>query len=292
MRTNPILIVALFVLVVPFLYAQNAKTRHAVYSGEQALRVSVEGGYGTVHIRRTTGDKVYVFTEKGDADAPLNASVKYKTASGKGYLKIELNTREDEDEDFIESLACLVKGHASGNYYLDLTDRIPIDLAFELGAGEARLDLTGLKITGMNLETGASDMHVITREQNTVPMRTATISAGVGNVKAEGLGFLNFEHLTFEGGLGSCHLDLSGEMRNDASVSAEIGMGSLIIVLPKDLGVRMKSNDSFLSRTNYHRFIRMNDDTYETPAYLGATRRISMNINSGIGSVSVKWKRC
>jgi hypothetical protein len=271
--------------------AQTPQTRDASFSHESMLRVTVEGGYGTVIIKRTGGEKVYVFTQRDCVDEPINATVDYQVRSGRGYLNIELNERDEEKSGFFESLSGFVHGGSSHEWCLELTDRIPVELSLELGAGNAKLDLTGLRLSGLKLELGASDMNVVAREKNPVLMRSASISAGVGNIKSEGLGNLNFERLSFEGGLGSYHLDMTGAIRNDACVSAEIGLGSLVVVFPNNIGVRLKSEDNFFSSTHYQRFVRLDDDTYETPAYDRAERRISMSIDSGIGSVSVNWKK-
>ena len=266
----------------------NGSTR--VRTDEQSLRVVVDGGYGTIHIRPAAGDNVYEFSEKMNDDETTRASVSYVVKDQQARLTISLNEHEDEDRTIMESLGCIVKGKRTSEWNLGLSDRIPIDLSVELGAGEAVLDLSGLRITRMKLETGASSMRVVVTKKNPVTMRIASISAGVGSIKTEGLGNLNFERMKFEGGLGSYQLDLSGDIRHEASVSAELGMGSLVIVLPKGIGVRMHSGDSFLSSTNYRRFIRLDDDRYETPSYSTAGKKISMKIDSGIGSVSVKWK--
>jgi hypothetical protein len=290
MNINPMLIIGALLLRFAALSAQDGSSRSGVYAGEQALRVFVEGHYGTVRIKRATNEKLYLIKEKASENSTVKTKVTYQVNAGRGYLKIELNGHEDQEHDFFQSIGALFHGRPSGDYTLELTDRIPIDLTVELGAGDAKLDLTGLKVEKLKIETGASNVKVSVRERNLVHMKDVSISTGVGNISSEGLGYLNFDRLDFDGGLGSCLLDLTGDIRDHASVSAEMGMGSLVIVLPKEVGVRMKSDESFLSSTEYHRFKHLDDETYETPDYLKAARKMTMKINSGIGSVSIKWQ--
>ena len=48
-------------------------------------------------------------------------------------------------------------GDRSGDMHLDLARAVPIDLDMELGAVEADLDLSGLRVGELHVESGASD---------------------------------------------------------------------------------------------------------------------------------------
>lgn len=73
--------------------------------------------------------------------------------NGKAFLKINTPT------DFIFPGAW-VAGHQGFNWNVKLTNEIPLHLRIHSGACEARLDLTDLKVTELNIETGASSTDV------------------------------------------------------------------------------------------------------------------------------------
>lgn len=64
---------------------------------------------------------------------------------------------------------------------LRLTDEIPLSLEFEVGAGEYNLDLSGLRVTELELETGASATSLVLPAQ--AGYTEAEISCGAASVK-------------------------------------------------------------------------------------------------------------
>lgn len=74
-------------------------------------------------------------------------------SNGKAFLKI--NT----PADFIFPGAWAA-GQQGFNWNVNLTNEIPLQLRIHSGACEARLDLTNLKVTELNIETGASSTDI------------------------------------------------------------------------------------------------------------------------------------
>ena len=270
--------------------SQTRSDREASRTTERQLRVEIAGGYGRIFIRRAQNDKVFTIYSKNENQSDDKLLVQYRIKDSRGNLKIELNA-DDDDERNVDALACLVRGKKTAKWELELSDRIPINLDFELGAGEANLDLTDLRMQSVKVEAGASRLRITCATPNPEQLHTLSISAGVGSVQSEHLGNLNFEALEFEGGLGSYVLDLTGALRNDATVSTDLGMGSLVIVLPEGIGVRAMNSDSWFTSAHFQDFIRKSDDEYLSKDYLTARRKMNMDLNTGVGSVTVKWKK-
>lgn len=277
-----------FVIAFPLLQAQEQVLRTASLTTEHALQVNVEGGFGTLHVLRGPGDAVYAVKSIGEEQDHQRVTVSYSVKDRTGVLHVELNTGADEDG--LSDLLHLFKGSSGGRWQLELTDQIPIDYRMEFGGGHADLDFSGLRISNIRLEAGASSLNIRMKTPNPERLKLVSISAGLGSIHSESLGNLNFERLRFEGGLGSYSLDLSGAIRDGAKIYAEVGLGSLDILIPQSLGVRATCDDSWLSSARFHRFERADDESYQTPNYSSASRRVSMSLESGIGSVSVRWK--
>jgi hypothetical protein len=278
-----------FLFVSSPLRAQEQVLRTASLTSERQLQVNVEGGFGTLQLRRGPADAVYAIKSIGEEEKNQHVSVSYNVKDHIGVLHIELNTNADEDG--LSDLIHLFKGNNGGQWRLELTDQIPIDYRMEFGAGDADLDFSGLKISNLQLETGASSLSIRMKSPNPERVKLVIISAGLGSIHSESLGNLNFEKFRFEGGLGSYTLDLGGAMRDGARISAEVGLGSLDILIPESIGVRASCDESWLSSARFPRFERIDNERYQTPNYSSASRRISMSLESGIGSVSVRWKK-
>ncbi len=271
--------------------AQEKLIRQAALTGETAMIVRIEGGMGSLHVRRGASNTAFSLVQLSGESDDARPSVRYNIKDDKGVLTVELNVNENEDGDGLAELLHLFKGKHGGTWRLELTDRVPIDFRMEFGAGEAALDLTGLVLAGLRLETGASSLRIRSAEPNTARIGTVSITAGLGSIESESLGNLNFDRMRFEGGLGSYELDLSGALRDGAQIRAEVGLGSLDILVPAQVGILAYCEDNFLSSSDLHRFVRLEDDVYASPNYKQSSRKVKMNLESGLGSVSVRVKK-
>jgi hypothetical protein len=269
---------------------QETRVYERAIGGEQHLKIDIDGAYSTLRLKSGSSEKLYLLKVQDGEESGGSARISYTIRDGNGILKVQLDSDEDDEGDGLESLRHVFGGHASRVYVLELTDKIPMDFSMELDAGEADLDLTGLRLASMKLETGASELKIRVQRKNPITLHSASISAGVGSIRAQSLGNLNFERMSVDCGVGSSRLDLTGDLRSESRLSADLGMGSLVIYLPAGLGVRLVSDDSFLSATQYQRFVRIDDDRYETQAFESATKKMNIRIDSGIGSVAIKWK--
>lgn len=295
MNTIRYSISALLILSLAALQAQQRGNREANITVEDRMRVEIRGAHGSIVVAKAGAGKAYsVRFERTDEDAVDDAVVSYRIENGTGYLRIVLDGEYDEDDDDIsigiESLGTLFQDNDDRRYRVELSDKVPIDFSFKFGAGEARLDFTDMMLTGLNMEAGASSIRMKMLSENPEIMHLMKISAGMGSIRSERLGNFNFERFDFEGGLGSYKLDFTGALRDGARISTEIGLGSLELCLPEGVGARAYNSDSFLSSCSLQKFNRTNGSRYESVDYRKARKRVVLDLNSGLGSVAVKWR--
>lgn len=276
-------LVTVFSIHLP-LPAQENRTG-SILTTEQSMRVKIIGGYGNVFLRACGNDQAFTIEERGNSNDPtFHAS--YKLRGEAGILVIRL--AKDDD---IDALSCLLSTKKEKTWMIELTDRVPMDLDVSLGAGEADLDLTGLRLRNLKLETGAGTTSIRVDEPNRERIKSVVLSAGVGTCRTQGLGNLQFESLNFDGGIGTYILDCSGALLNESRLNADIGLGSLVIFLPDGIGARAHCDDSWFSSTSLNNFKKKKGSKYETVNYETVGTRLNMDINSGIGSVDVQWKK-
>ena len=111
---------------------------------------------------------------------------------------------------------------------------MPLDLVVQAGAYEGKLELGGLSLRSLTVKDGASHVEVSFLEPNQTEMVLLRYETGASDVKLTGLANANFSTLTFSGGAGNYTLDFSGELRRDATVTVDSGLGNLTLIVPED----------------------------------------------------------
>lgn len=124
---------------------------------------------------------------------------------------------------------------------VSLSSGVPLALKIEAGASRSRIDLSGLKLTGLDLALGASSAEV-------------RLPAGLGHTRVK-----------IEAGAASVHLRIPPEAA--ARIHWEGGLATLDI--------------------DHRRFARSHR-TYETAGYAQAADRLEIDIEAGVGTVTVQ----
>ena len=186
-----------------------------------------------------------------------------------------------------------ISDEAENEWQLTLSTRYPMRLEFELGACEADFDLGGLPITALLVEAGATSGHLDFSKPNPARLSELTIEAGASSLELVNLGNANFEEMHFEGGAASCELDFHGDFSGEALVELEIGLGSLDVVIPRGLAIRVESDESWFSSVDFHgmQLEEVDDDVYESADFVGADNRLIFEVSVGMGSVDFHGKK-
>lgn len=165
------------------------------------LDVEIDLGIGELTVQKGTKDWV-----EGNAVynlKKLKPEVEYKLKRGKGEVVIEHKNRKNFKISKMKN-----------SWDIKLTDEIPINLSVETGASSAKLDLQGLKIEDLDIETGVGDL--------TVDLR--------GNWKK------SFE-TNIETGVGETTVMLPSEVGVKITVDKGIGSTNLVGFISKGSGI-------------------------------------------------------
>lgn len=135
----------------------------------------------------------------------------------------------------------------SGKLQLELSRLTPIDLSLDLGAVEADLDLTGLKLSRLNVESGASDGRLRFDSLNATPMSVLQVSLGAASFRGERLANANTRDIRVDAGVGGVELDLGGQWTHDIDLRVEVTLGIVTIHVPSDVGVRVSLDKTLAS---------------------------------------------
>ena len=179
----------------------------------------------------------------------------------------------------------LRRGDRGGELDVELSTRVPMRLHLEFGAVQADLDLGGLQLQRLELSTGASDTRIQVSEPNPIPMEWARFQVGAAAFSARDLGRLNARELEVEAGVGDVRIDLGGLERDETRVRAKMGLGSLEIRVPRGVGIRL-DRSTFLTSVTAPDLTRRGD-SYYSPEWETATRRVAIEVDAAFGSVTV-----
>ncbi len=209
--------------------------------------------------------------------------VNYDVTKRTGELKIECVRDHNEKID-------------TDNNQCDITfsTRYPMTMDLQCGAAKADIDFGGLPIEKMQIQIGAAAAEIGFSEINPVRMENFAINAGASSLKMYHLGNANFDNMEFDGGVGSYTLDFRGDFTGEANIKIKVGLGSMDIVLPQNIPVRVETESSkWLSSVELHHnnLNEMDDGIYESDDFKQAKTRITLSLEVGLGSIDVDWQK-
>jgi hypothetical protein len=168
-----------------------------------------------------------------------------------------------------------------------ISPRVDVALDLTLGAAEADLELGGLRVTSLQVKSGASRTVVRFSKANGTRCQRASISAGAAEVSVVGLGNSRCDLIEFEGGVGKVLLDFGGAWSSNAKVEVKMAMGELTLRLPRRVGVRI-TMDKFLSSFESVGLGR-HGDAFQSPNYDSSQRHLDLELTTAMGGVNVEW---
>ena len=172
-----------------------------------------------------------------------------------------------------------------GELRVALSQRVPMTLDLELGAAQAELDLGGLALHAVKIETGASASQVRFAAPNPARMRTLEVSAGAASVDLQGLANANVDAVRVTGGVGSVKLQFGSALARDVDVDAEMALGKVSVQVPPDAGVRVELS-RFIAGFD-HFGLRKRGDAWYSENWERAAHRVTIRVKTVFGSVAV-----
>ncbi len=171
---------------------------------------------------------------------------------------------------------------AEGSYTSDSRLKLNVDYDSSGSTGRLTISQTGtdnnFRFAGNNT---LGELNV--RLTDSVPV-DLTVDAGVGEVTLDLTG-IKLHSLTIKAGVGDINVILPAS--GDFTVNAKAGVGSLDIRVPKGLAARVDYHGGISSLDVPDRFSKVDGGRWETSGFAGAKDRVSLQIDSGIGSVDI-----
>ena len=268
-------------------FAHTLESKHREFSRtkEKELHIILDVSFGSISLKRGEQDKIASidYSEEEAAKQKLYVSYDISNETGTLYIKLKESTHFWGDDD----------DRNTHNRHLDITlsGSVPISFELELGAGQGEIDLTDLRVKDVKISTGASSVTMLCSKPNPIFADDVSIESGVSKFTATDLCNLNFRNMKFSGGVGTYKLDFDGKLRQNAEVQIEVGLGSINVYVPKTIPAKLLYDDNWLSSFKLDDdFEKTRSGVYETSDFQDASKRLTIRMESGLGSVRVQRK--
>ncbi len=235
--------------------------------GTDAVLVSIGMGAGTLDMR-------------GGASGLIEGNIKYNVAEWKPKLNRTERRVEIGQESQLPS--GLPTSNVVNEWSLQLGE-VPMQLEISAGAYEGTLDFSGVPLTSLEINDGASNARVLFDTLNPQPMTKFYYKTGASSVELIGLANANFSEMDFSCGAGSYTLDFSGELQRDANVRINGGVSNIIVIIPAGTPSEVTIS-GVVSNVNLSGTWTVTGKTYRTE---GEGARLNIQIEMGVGNLEL-----
>lgn len=168
--------------------------------------------------------------------------------------RINLTLKQDANRGVGEKISYQVMGSDVNGvpdkfWKIYLSDSKPYSLDLNYGLGNANVDLSGLSIQQLKINTGSADVHVAYNMglANKVEMDTFFVKVDMGSLSVKNINLAKCHKVIAEVGFGNALLDFSHQPLVRFAVKGSVGAGNMTIILPDpDIPVLVRINESWL----------------------------------------------
>ena len=213
--------------------------------------------------------------------------------------EIKLALEDHKSESLSQSISYRMFGRSEEEkekvWKLHLSESKVYDLDLNYGIGNANIDLTGLAVNNLKVNTGSADVNIGYAENlsNRTSMDTFYVKVDLGSAQVKKLNHSKAKHVIADIGFGNLTLDFSDRAEISSNIRGSVGAGNLMIILPKEgTPVKVSIKDSWLCRVKLGKsFTRLSNNTYVNGSYSeNASNLLSFDLDVSMGSIVFKEK--
>jgi hypothetical protein len=262
----------------------------------QAIDLHLKAKTGNCFVRPSqNGDILNIYSNQ-DIDE-YGHSFKKEVRDGTCYVKLALE--QEGDKGVGQMISSQVFGSeekvTDKLWKVYLTDSKPYNLDLAYGLGAANVDLSGLAIRKLKINTGSADVSVSYGSglENQVEMDTFFVKVDVGSLHVKQLHLSKAKLVLVDVGFGNMYLDFSNKPLVNNHVVGSVGAGNLVILLPaSDVPVLVKISESWLCSVNLSRSLeKIGENTIANAAYTENSKdALTFDLDVSLGKIIFKEK--
>ncbi len=221
-------------------------------------------------------------------DALVQGYFRYNVAEWKP--EVSQSTKDGDTQATLrQGLGLQIPGGGSDVYTnvwnVALATGMPMNLAMDLGSGEATVDASGLSLSGLSFNGADTDLRLSFSSVNPEPLTTLRVVAGAGDTILSGLGNANLDRLSVTGGAGLIDVDFNGAWSRGALADITAGAGKITIRVPQGLGVRVVLIGAPVRAVKTSGFVERGQDAYVNSSYGVAPLTLTIHLTVGVGDI-------
>ena len=207
--------------------------------------------------------------------------------------RVYLNFENNDSHTIGQTISTRMFGEEKvGNkvWKMYLSDSKPYNLHLEYGVGNAHVDLSGLAIKKLKINTGSADVNIgYSSLENKVDMDTLSVKVDLGSLNVQNVNLSRARYTSADVGFGNMILDFSSNAPLVTNwIEGSVGAGNLTIILPSDqTPVLVKINDSWLCSVKIpERLKKVRANTFASAAFSeGAENALIFNLDVSMGNI-------
>ncbi|MDH4057638.1 MAG: hypothetical protein OEU76_02685 [Cyclobacteriaceae bacterium] len=260
----------------------------------QVISLHIKANNGNCYIKPSHNQEILTVFGNQEASS-YNHQFKEEIKGKSCNVFLSLEDSENKGVSYSLTTKVFSSDAATDKFWkMYLTDEKPYHLELTYGLGNANVDLSGLSIKTLKINTASADVVVGYQPgiENLVQMDTLTMKVDVGSVNAKNISLAKTRYILADVGLGNVTLDFSTQPTVGNIVKGSVGAGNLIVLLPKghDTPVSVKIKDSWLCSTKLpSNFKKTGSDTYANSAYLkNPANALTFDLDVSMGNIVFK----
>lgn len=259
------------------------------------IRLSVKSNSGNCFVKPSHSPEILnVFSNQTESAYAHNfrKEVKGKTC------EVNLNLEEVQAEGLSQTISTRFFGPSENPtsdklWKMYLTDAKPYFLELNYGVGNANIDLSGLAVKKLKINTGSADVNVgyFSSLENQIDMDTFFVKVDLGSVNVKNMNLSRTHVVMADVGFGNMTLDFSNKPMVSNRIKGSVGAGNLTIMLPNDeTPVLVKIQDSWLCSVKVPTSLKkIGENTFANAAYSkGAKNSLIFDLDVSMGNIVFK----
>jgi hypothetical protein len=177
-------------------------------------------------------------------------------------------------------------GSERGSATFEFARGVPLSLSLNTGAVQGTLDLGGLSLARLVVNTGASETRVRFSTLNPVPMERLELNMGAATVVISQLANANASSMVIKAAAGSVELDFGGEWTQDIVGDLELAVGALTVRVPPNVGVRIEATRVLASLEAAG--LRRDGNNYTSENWEDAEHKLVLRARTTLGKLTLR----
>lgn len=259
------------------------------------IRLCLKANSGNCFIRPSQNTEILnVFSNQteGSYEHNFRKEVKGKTC------EVLLNLEDTQSEGLSQTISTRFFGTpdkplSDKLWKMYLTDAKPYFLELNYGVGNANVDLSGLAIKNLKINTGSADVNVgyYSSLENQIDMDTFFVKVDLGSINVKNLNMSRTRFMMADVGFGNMTLDFTSKPLVSNKIQGSVGAGNLTILLPsKETPVLVKIKDSWLCSVKMPAgFKKISENVFANAAYSkDAKNSLTFDLDVSMGNIVFK----